>query len=82
MLNFNALLFLEDCFRDAHGVMAAVARHAPDNPLKKEAVDKWFSRQSVPSSWLPVLILAHEAETGQRVDIRRYCRETPHDIFA
>lgn len=79
---FDALQFLEDHFGGAESVLNAVARHAPGEVLRRDAVDKWFSRKSIPSAWLPTLLLIVERETGQRPELRRYVgKANGHDIF-
>lgn len=54
-IEFNARKFLEDNFHDAEGLLAYLrAKNIKELP-SRAAVDKWFSRNSVPSDWQAVL---------------------------
>lgn len=38
------------------------------------AVEKWFSRERIPSDWLPSILAILELETGQPVRLSSYLR--------
>jgi len=38
------------------------------------AVEKWWQRESVPGTWLPVLIAIKEIETGRPVSVAKYLK--------
>lgn len=80
---FNSIKFLKDNFGDADGVIGLVAKHWPTSP-QREAVRKWFSRESIPVEWLPVLILVLEAHRGRPVALASYMTRggIANDIFS
>lgn len=68
---FNTLKFLKDNFGDVDGVIDITEKHWPAQP-QREAVRKWFSRESVASDWWPVLLLVLEAHKGRPVSLAPY----------
>lgn len=68
---FRTGKFLEDNFGDVDGVIGLVGKHWSTVP-QREAVRKWFSRESVASEWWPVLLLVLEAHKGKPVSLSPY----------
>jgi hypothetical protein len=68
---FQTVKFLEDNFDDVDGVIGLVGKYWPVTP-RREAVRKWFSRESVASEWWPVLLLVLETHTGRPVSLAPY----------
>lgn len=65
--------FLKDNFKTASGVIAFLTAYGVDAP-SLPTVDKWFSRDTIPSAWLPVLLAYLELEQGQAVSLKSYVR--------
>lgn len=72
--------FLEDHFNDADGVIGLLNKHRPQTP-RREAVVKWFSRNTIPGEWWPELLIALKRENGAYPDLEAY-GEATNDIFA
>lgn len=70
---FDALKFLQEKFRDAHGLVAFLAAYGVTPPPLATAV-KWFQRASIPSDWLPVLLAYIEIDEGQPVSLIQYLK--------
>lgn len=70
---FEARQFLADHFTNAAGVVAFVRIYTHDAP-SEAAVEKWFSRETVPAGWLPLLLAYLELDRGGPVSLKRYLR--------
>lgn len=69
--DFHTSLFLREMFGNAQGVVSFL--RAYDAPVPQEAaVAKWFSRQSIPSDWLPTLLVYLEMDRGGPLSLVSY----------
>lgn len=71
---FDTAAFLATNFRTPAGLSAFLTAYAAPNP-GDEVVRKWFQRRSVPSEWLPLLLLYLELDTGTPVSLAPYFSE-------
>jgi hypothetical protein len=71
---FDAQRFMSDHFRDPDGVVGLFNAFRMDIP-PRDTVRKWFERGTIPSSWLPMLIVVAELEAGRPVSLARYVGE-------
>lgn len=72
---FDALKFLQENFKTPAELIALLAAHKI-GPPKDNTAYKWFSRATVPSEWLPVLLFVLELENGEPVSMARYVGQT------
>lgn len=68
---FETRKFLIDNFSNAKGLTAFLEAYGAPIPLDA-AVQKWFQRASIPSSWLPVLIAYLEIEHAKPISLIPY----------
>jgi hypothetical protein len=68
---FDTQRFLTENFRDADGVVGLFNAFRLEIP-PRDTVRKWFSRGTIPSQWLPMLIAVAELEAGRPVSLARY----------
>lgn len=69
----KATEFLVDNFktpRELISFLEAYGVKAPEFPT----VSKWFQRDAIPGSWLPILLAYLEIDQGSPVSIKRYVR--------
>lgn len=68
---FHTSLFLREMFGNVQGLVSFL--RAYDAPVPEAAaVAKWFSRQSIPSDWLPILLVYLEMDRGTPVSLVSY----------
>lgn len=67
---FDGKKFLVENFHTAQHAQTVLSQYGFSVTLA--AVEKWWSRESVPGTWLPVLIAIKEIETGQPVSVVKY----------
>lgn len=79
-MTFPTARFLNHNFGSPDGVVAIVGQHWPRTP-NKEAVKKWFARDSIPAEWWPVLLIVLEREGGSPVCMSSYVKGE-EDVFA
>ena len=68
---FDTKRFLAEKFKDPYSLIAFLRAYRAPEP-KEETVRKWFTRGSVPSEWLPVLIAYLEIDECSPVSIVSY----------
>lgn len=71
---FDVKRFLTENFRDPDGLVGAFNAYRLAIP-PKDTVRKWFSRETVPSEWLPMIIAVLELENGKPVSLTPYIGE-------
>lgn len=70
---FDALRFLEEKFHSPQRLMQFFRVYGVSAP-EPEAVKKWFQREQIPSTWLPVLLTLLELDDGAPVSLAPYLR--------
>ena len=68
---FGVALLLRDHFGDTHGVAGMLNAYGLPAP-PTDTIRKWFSRGSVSSEWLPVLVGCVELDSGQPISLAKY----------
>lgn len=68
---FRSSEFLRDHFGNSAQLLAFLRAYGAPTP-QQAAAEKWFSRDSVPGSWLPVLLVYLEIENGGPVSLKTY----------
>lgn len=68
---FCARRFLTDNFRDPHGLVGTFNSYKMDIP-PQDTVRKWFERGTIPSEWLPMIVIVLELECGEPVSLVPY----------
>ena len=71
---FHARAFLEDHFRNP-ATLRALCRAWGFAVPTTSACEKWWSRQSIPSAFLPILLAIAELERGEPIGISEYLEE-------
>jgi hypothetical protein len=75
---FRTKTFLLEKFGSVQGLLSFL--RAYNAPLPGAAsVEKWFSRESIPSTWLPVLLAYLEIDNGGPISITKYLEGTSHE---
>lgn len=69
---FDGKIFLVENYHTPQHTQTVLGQYGFSVTLA--AVEKWWQRESVPGSWLPVLIAIKEIENGQPVSVTRYLR--------
>lgn len=70
-MRFAASRFLTDRFQTATGVVRLFDSYRAGR-LAEASVQKWFTRNSIPSRLLPVMLALLELETGKPVSLTKY----------
>ena len=71
MLTFQTKKFLTDFWPDANALLAFVEPYGAAD-LKHQAVYKWYVRESIPSEWLPILLVFIELDHGKPLSLAKY----------
>jgi hypothetical protein len=69
---FDGKKFLIENFHTAQHAKTVLGQYGFSVSLA--AVEKWWQRESVPGTWLPVLIAIKEIETAKPVSVAKYLR--------
>lgn len=69
---FDGKKFLTENYHTPQHVKTVLGQYGFE--LTLAATEKWWQRESIPGSWLPVLIAIKEIETGKPISIARYLR--------
>lgn len=69
---FDGKKFLSENYHTPQHVKTVLGQYGFSVTLS--ATEKWWQRESVPGSWLAVLIAIKEIETGKPVSIAGYLR--------
>jgi hypothetical protein len=68
---FDTKRFLKDQFRTPPEA-AAILRSYGVEPPNESTMQQWFTRESVPSKWFPILLAILELHKGAPVSIVEY----------
>jgi hypothetical protein len=68
---FDTKRFLKDHFRTPPEA-AALLRSYNVEPPSEGTMQQWFTRERVPSTWLPTLLIVLEIHKGQPVSLAEY----------
>lgn len=68
---FDARRFLESEFGTPQRVQAFLRSYGIDPP-REYAIEKWFRRSAIPSTWLPVLLAFMEIDRAAPVSLGAY----------
>lgn len=68
---FRYKAFLTDQLGSRDKVLGLFSAYRLPGPAAA-AVEKWFSRERIPSEWLPVILAILELETGKPVRLSSY----------
>lgn len=74
---FRTRQFLVEMFGNPQGVVSFLRAYDVDAP-DAATVQKWFARESVPASWLPVLLAYLEIDRGDPVSLVSYIDRGGH----
>lgn len=69
---FDGKKFLTENYHTPQHAQTVLAQYGFTVTLA--AVEKWWQRESVPGTWLPVLIAIKEIETGRPVSVAKYLK--------
>lgn len=77
---FNLRAFLSAEFGNAEAVVSAV-EDAGMQPPTRVQVYGWAARESMPGTWLAILLRARETQTGRPVSLAPYFRPVAGGVF-
>ena len=76
----SPVIFLQEHFNDADGVVNLLNKHLGRAPNRKTAI-RWFERNSIPGDWFSDLMWVLELEYGAPISLREHYTEPENDIF-
>lgn len=68
---FDEKKFLTEELGTRDKVLGLFSAYGVDGPMPA-AVEKWFQRSSIPSAWLPVVLVLLELENGRPLSLGKY----------
>lgn len=68
---FDTGRFLRDSFGSAAGLSAFLSSYGLTSP-SAAAIQKWFQRETIPSEWLPALLVYMELDQGRPISLTPY----------
>lgn len=70
---FDTKAFLDDHFKAPQEIVSLYRSYGLDAP-EEQAVYKWFKRESVPSTQLPIVLCLIELEQGAPARLAKYIK--------
>jgi len=77
LIVFNTKAFLVEQFTNAQNVLVLFRAYGVTCP-SLSAVEKWFTRQSVPGEYWPVMLCILEIERGEPIRLAHYFENRRH----